>query len=225
MKFKRILLPVLLVVFIAAATVIWGGGKNKSNENLPATDVAVLVEAEAESEETLDALPEIGAEPLPKKSEVVEEAVKDPEFSVSYEIEKSPQTAEIPENTCTISIKCDTILQNMDMLNPDKTSIIPADGTILAETAAEFEPGESVFDVTLQMAMDNGIHMEFEDTPMYDSMYIEGIANLYEFDCGDLSGWIYKVNGKAPKLGCSKYILQNGDTVEWIYTCDLGRDV
>ena len=70
-----------------------------------------------------------------------------------------------------------------------------------------------------------GIHMEFEDTPMYNSAYIEGINNLYEFDCGELSGWMYKVNGWFPNYGCSRYQLKEGDVIEWVYTCDLGVDV
>ena len=37
----------------------------------------------------------------------------------------------------------------------------------------------------------NKIHMEFENTPLYNSAYVEDIANLYEFDCGELSGWMY----------------------------------
>ena len=57
--------------------------------------------------------------------------------------------------------------------------------------------------------------MEFEDTPMYNSAYIEGINNLYEFDCGELSGWMYKVNGWFPNYGCSRYQLKEGDTIEW----------
>lgn len=69
------------------------------------------------------------------------------------------------------------------------------------------------------------IHMEFVFTPMYNSAYIEGIHNLYEFDCGNLSGWMYKVNGWFPNYGCSRYMLKNGDVIEWVYTCDLGRDV
>jgi hypothetical protein len=54
---------------------------------------------------------------------------------------------------------------------------------------------------------------------------VEGIGNLYELDCGELSGWSYKGNGEFPSVGCSLYKLENGDTVEWVYTCDLGRDV
>ena len=67
--------------------------------------------------------------------------------------------------------------------------------------------------------------MEFEDTPMYHSAYIEGIGNLYEFDVGELSGWMYSVNGWFPNYGCSRYQLQNGDVICWVYTCDLGKDV
>jgi hypothetical protein len=67
--------------------------------------------------------------------------------------------------------------------------------------------------------------MEFEATPSLSSNYIEGIANIYEFDCGELSGWMYRVNGSFPNLGSSSYELKAGDRVEWVYTCDLGRDV
>ena len=56
---------------------------------------------------------------------------------------------------------------------------------------------------------------------MYNSVYIKGIANLYEFDCGELSGWFYKVNGEKPNFGCSQYKLKDDDKVEWVYTCNF----
>ena len=64
-----------------------------------------------------------------------------------------------------------------------------------------------------------------KETPAYKSVYIEGINNLYEFDCGKLSGWMFSVNGEFPNYGSSTYKLQDGDQVSWIYTCDLGADV
>ena len=82
-----------------------------------------------------------------------------------------------------------------------------------------------LFNVLQREMRKAGIHMEFEDTPMYNSAYIEGINNLYEFDCGELSGWMYKVNGWFPNYGCSRYQLKEGDVIEWVYTCDLGVDV
>ncbi len=42
---------------------------------------------------------------------------------------------------------------------------------------------------------------------------------------GNLSGWMYSVNGWFPNYGCSRYALKDGDIVEWRYTCDLGYDV
>ena len=127
--------------------------------------------------------------------------------------------------TCTLSVRCDTILVNMDSLDKEKAELVPSDGIIFAEKEVVFYEGESVFDVLVREMKQNRIHMEFVDTPIYNSVYIEGIANLYEYDCGELSGWIYRVNGWVPNYGCSGYELKDGDRVEWLYTCDLGKDL
>ena len=129
------------------------------------------------------------------------------------------------EPTCTLSISCATILANMADLDPDKTALVPADGWILAPTTVTFSEGESVFDVLRRVCRERAIHMEYTDTPAYGSAYLEGIGNLYELDCGPLSGWMYSVNGWFPNYGCSRYTLRDGDVVRWVYTCDLGEDV
>lgn len=67
--------------------------------------------------------------------------------------------------------------------------------------------------------------MESSYTPVFNSAYIEGINNLYEFDCGEGSGWVYSVNGVYPNYGCSNYKVQPGDSIEWHYTCNFGKDV
>ena len=128
-------------------------------------------------------------------------------------------------HVCTISISCTTILDHMDWLDPEKVELVPEDGIILAPVTVTFYEGESVFNVLQRTCRQNGIHMEFENTPMYNSAYIEGIHNLYEFDCGELSGWMYSVIGWFPNYGCSRYALQAGDVIRWVYTCDLGYDV
>lgn len=138
-----------------------------------------------------------------------------------------PQKAIITDKecTCTISIRCDSILENISWLDPEKVELVPEDGVILATKTVTFYEGESVFNVLLRECKKNKIHMEFANTPIYNSAYIEGIHNLYEFDCGELSGWMYKVNDWFPNYGCSRYQLKQGDKVEWVYTCDLGVDV
>lgn len=132
---------------------------------------------------------------------------------------------DVKESACTVSISCASILDNMDMLDMDKADFIPKDGVILKETSVKLEDGESVFDLLVRVTKDNSIHMEFSDTPIYNTKYVEGIANIYELDCGSLSGWQYSVNGVFPNVGCSAYYPESGDVIEWKYTCDLGRDL
>jgi len=129
------------------------------------------------------------------------------------------------EYHATMSIVCSTILDNKDKFDESKLEVLPKDGIILAAKKVTFYEGESVFDVLLRETQNEKIHMEFVSTPIYNSNYIEGINNIYEFDCGELSGWMYKVNGWFPNYGCSRYTLKDGDKIEWVYTCDLGRDI
>ncbi|OON97385.1 MAG: hypothetical protein ATN36_03620 [Epulopiscium sp. Nele67-Bin005] len=129
------------------------------------------------------------------------------------------------EISISLGIFCDTILNNISMLDENKHTLIPDDGIILPTTKFIAYENESVFDVLLRETRANKIHMEFVDTPIYNSAYIEGINNIYEFDVGELSGWLYSVNGEFPTVGCSQYTIQAGDIIEWHYTCNLGEDV
>ena len=138
-----------------------------------------------------------------------------------------PENVEIgdTEYTCTLSVSCATILDNMELCDPEKRELVPEDGWILKPMTVTFAENESVFNVLQRTLKEQGIHMEYSYTPAYHSAYIEGINNLYEFDVGEHSGWMYSVNGWFPIYGCSRYVLKDGDVVEWVYTCDLGSDV
>ena len=127
--------------------------------------------------------------------------------------------------TAKLSVRCDTILDNMKWLDKEKLELVPDDGVIFPATDVVFYEGESVFNILQREMKKNKIHMEFRNTPIYDSAYIIGINNLYEFDVGELSGWMYNVNGWFPNYGASRYQLKEGDVVEWLYTCNLGIDV
>ncbi len=138
--------------------------------------------------------------------------------------EKIEETEEdtVNELSCTLSVKCDAIIDNIEMLNPEKRDIVPQNGVIFAEQTVVFYEDESVFNLLVREMKKNKIHLEFVNTPIYNSAYIESIANLYEKDCGKNSGWLYLVNGQSPSYGCSNYKLKEGDKVEWVYFCDLG---
>lgn len=128
-------------------------------------------------------------------------------------------------NTCTLEIRCDTLLQHLDELSPGKADLVPEDGILLEKTTVSFESGDSVFDVLRRCLREQNVHFEYVDAKAYGSTYIEGIGNLYEFDCGEQSGWLYFVNGISPGLGCSGYTVANGDEIVFAYTCDMGADL
>lgn len=55
--------------------------------------------------------------------------------------------------------------------------------------------------------------------------YVTSINGLKEKDNGPSSGWMYKVNGSFPGSAAGKYTLNSGDTLEWVYTHNGGKDV
>ncbi len=151
--------------------------------------------------------------------------------SASSDTQTEPQEAAEPETeadqtpsfTCTLSISCTDVLEHMDTLNPAKAGIIPENGYILGTTTVSVTEGETVYDVLRRTCMNAGIPLDANYFPMYGSAYVKGINNLYEFDCGNLSGWKYSVNGVSPNYGCSAYVLREGDSIQWYYSCNMNE--
>ena len=214
-KHKGKIIAAALVIFALAAAWFASGpvGLGADNNSAPLADNSATL---ADSSATQEINPETGkdkylTDPVPEGKPIPVE----------------PQNATVGDSelTCTISITCASILDNMNLLDKEKTELVPADGIILPPVEVSFREGESAFDALKNETQKRKIHLEFVNTPIYNSAYIEGINNIYEFDCGELSGWMFKVNGWFPNYGCSRYQLKDGDVMEWIYTCDLGRDV
>lgn len=225
----------LVLSFFILITVFFSGCKIEFPEDIPTESDSEFYLTEYENSITEVSQ---GEEKLSFPSENGEDAQQEPlskDSSSQNETQasqKRPAPVDDAEpadktkvNYCTLSVDCLTILDNMDKFNKDKLSVLPEDGIIYKERKVIFYEGETVFDVLNREMKKNRIHMEFEKTPMYNSNYIEGIGNIYEFDCGELSGWTYSVNGWYPNYGCSRYKLSDGDKIQWRYTCDLGRDV
>lgn len=167
-----------------------------------------------------------GEKPVQTSPAPVTEAPSSAQQTTQPATEKpTEQPAQPQAETCTISINCSTILNNMDKLKEEKKGIVPSSGIILSGCETEIQEGDSVYDVLVRVCQQNKIHMDADYTPAYGSAYIKGIGNLYERDCGNLSGWTYRVNGVFPGVGCSSYEVKEGDVIEFLYTCNLGADV
>lgn len=143
---------------------------------------------------------------------------------------QTPKPAEPAKRYVTISIQVHSLLKHWDMLHPSLQSeqYVPSSGFILTPKKYELlSEKDTVWNVLQRAVKEHGIHLEYEgaNENIYNNVYIEGINHLYEFSAGPLSGWMYRVNGVYPNYGCSQYVLEDGDIIEWHYTVDLGRDL
>lgn len=129
--------------------------------------------------------------------------------------------ADLPEDAsvCKLVIDCKTILDNMEDFNADKADILPEDGVILAEAEYAIAEGATAMDILTAAAQANDIVIDAGDG------YVKGIANIYEFDCGEKSGWMYLVNGAFASVGADEYEVQEGDVISFLYSCDWGNDL
>lgn len=221
-KYKNPIIAVIAIAAILVVSFIFGGNIPKEATQVPTLSPVPL------TEQTTAPTPEAATSAATEtpKAVITPKATEAPAEGKASPLQSTAPHSNISEDlTCTISITCSTALSNTSFLSQGKQDIIPKDGVILAEKTAVFFEGESVFNVLAREARQNNIHLEFVNVPFYNSAYIEGIANLYEFDCGELSGWMYKVNGDFPRYGCSQYTVKNGDKIEWVYTCNSGTDV
>lgn len=129
--------------------------------------------------------------------------------------------------TIFLTIRCDTVLDNWDKLdkNLQDEKYVPADGVILKRTEYVLRKNDTVYDILNRATRYNKIQMESTYNNNFGSNYVQGINHLYEFSCGELSGWMYIVNNEFPNFGSNQYKLKDGDEIIWAYTCDLGRDL
>ncbi len=224
MKSKFLKITGLIVVVIVLVFFFFNDSEPQKeapqapNSEISDTKEAQKVEKVKQEEETQKEVKEENQQASQQKNGTLE--------ALKAKIDEKPVSV-AKENTslyCTLSIECKSIYNNISDFPEEKLQLLPPDGYILTETKTEFCEGESVFDVLKRELINRGVHFEFS-TAAYNSAYIEGISNIYEFDCGELSGWLYSVNGIFPQYSCSEYKLKNNDVISIIYSCALGKDV
>lgn len=74
-----------------------------------------------------------------------------------------------------------------------------------------FNEGATAYDALCALGLSVNAHGSSYGT------YVAAIGGLAEKEHGGTSGWMYSVNGVAPKMACSSYVLSNGDSVVWYY--------
>lgn len=119
--------------------------------------------------------------------------------------------------TVTMEIRCDAIC---GLPGGER---YPSDGVMMPLTAFSISENENVLELLYDAVKAYELQIEVDGVSggAVSTAYVRGIASLYEFDFGDLSGWTYTVNGERPSLGCGACPVHDGDRIVWFYSVDL----
>lgn len=98
-------------------------------------------------------------------------------------------------------------------------SITGLDGKSVIKQQSAKIPKKSTVKYLTEMLLNNaGIDY------ITDGTYISEINGLAEFDNGDNSGWLYRVNGTISNKSYADVVLSSGDVVKWFYTEDYTKE-
>ena len=139
--------------------------------------------------------------------------------SKAPETSSKPQTSSKPSNTIsvTISVDCSRAVAQGNQI----AQAVSQNGMILGKTSLTLSKEASAYDALKE----TGLVINANKSAM--GMFVTSIQSLAAGAAGDKngSGWLYFVNGEYIPYSCDKCILQDGDVLEWIYTCNNGEDI
>jgi hypothetical protein len=103
-------------------------------------------------------------------------------------------------------------------------TIIGADHkTIVPRMNVPIKSDDTILSILKEITREKGIQMEYRGAGA--AAYVEGIDNVYEFDQGPKSGWMFRVNGNFGDRSCGSYAVHAGDVIQWLYSTNLGKDL
>ncbi len=225
MKNKMIIAIITVLICISAivGAVQHFGNDKKENSNLISTDASAehttaeeetSLSAVSQEVQNTSALSESESESNSQaKSTAVQTSASRTAGTTKQQTTTAPNTiktqtsvkkTEKPNITVTVSINCKTALKYGADVPQSEYFYSPAKQTV--------KNGITAFDLLEKVCKDNGISFTYQQ-----KTYIHAIGGLAEKDCGGASGWTYKVNGINPPKAASKYVLSDGDIVEWYY--------
>ncbi len=220
-----------LAVLFSIMLIFSGCGSKESISALPSEKTSILEKedesidkAETEEQKEINIVNQEGEEGSenkeqktlePNSLETKSNKIK-PNTSVSQK-KKEETKAEEKIKKDTKDAKSQKAMATISIVGPEDV------GTILKTTNVEIYKDDSVLDLLEKVAAEKNIHLDYKGAGI--TAYVRGIHNIYEFDRGVKSGWLYRVNGKIPGEGVGTYIVKDGDQIQWIYTIDLGKEL
>ena len=129
-----------------------------------------------------------------------------------------------PGDVCYVTVDCRTAVSNA-LLSEEKREVLPKDGLVLDHVPVAVTEGMNALDAFEAAMRERRIQYELQISAFTGTTYVEGAANLYSLDCGDLSGWLFSFDGEFPIVGMSDTSVKKDSQILLIYSCDMGPDV
>ena len=111
----------------------------------------------------------------------------------------------------SLSINCNVIKDKVD--NP----------VILDNAEFLINEGETVYDILMEAVVKNKLQMETSGAK--GSEYVVGINNIYSQAYGDMSGWLFYLNGEMAMTSMAQCKLKPNDKIEILYSTNFGEDL
>lgn len=122
------------------------------------------------------------------------------------------------------SINVKQLVEHPDLVSEalKNANVIPSDGVIFA-SLIEFTDKQTAFDLLVDISKKEKFPIDFSGSSANGDAFIKSIKGIENKSAGDLSGWMYFVNGEMPTIGAAKYELKGGDTIEWKFVTDYNN--
>ena len=128
-------------------------------------------------------------------------------LSACYTVQEKPDAI----GSVTLSINCNVIKDKVE------NSVIIDNAEFL------INEGETAYDILQQAVVQNKIQLETSGAK--DSEYVVSINNIYQQEHGDLSGWLFYINGEMALVSMAQCELKPGDKIEILYSTNFGEDL
>ncbi len=124
--------------------------------------------------------------------------------------------------SCTFTINAGTAYAN-EGLSDDIRALLKNEGMLAKAEKLSMDKGSNAGDALKTFCREHNIALNAQQSEY--GTYVIGIGGLDLGACGEMSYWLLKVNGEFADTGADQITINDGDTYEWIFTCDGGADV
>ena len=115
----------------------------------------------------------------------------------------------------SLKVEYTEVVENLESaqygIAPEKRDALSPDGVVLSLQDVSFSDADTAMSILLSELKKAKKHFQEKDG------YVSAIDNVYAGDCGNVSGWMFFVNGELSEVGAREYTPKEGDEILFRY--------